>query len=99
MKNPTIGINATREFDIIITSEVYPAIMKAYAVLGNKTEHSKNALLFAATERLKECITEYCDENRDMQLGFCQNVEDMKKLTEEYLNMAKHRDIAANAIQ
>ena len=80
-------------------SEVYPAIMKAYAVLGNSTEHGKNALLFAATERLKECIPGFCEENRDMNLGFCKNPDEMKKDAEAYLNMAKCRDTSANPLQ
>lgn len=99
MKNPTIGINSTKEFDRIIMSEVYPAIMKAYAVLGNTAEHSKNALLFAATERLKECITEFCDENRNAQYGFLKDTDDFNKQIEQYLNIAKFRDTSASQLQ
>lgn len=70
MKNPTLAIQSSKRFDKIISEEVYPAIMKAYAVLNSDTDHSiKNALLITSTEHLTNCLANLCELNKNMYLS------------------------------
>lgn len=63
MKNPVLTfrgtLGGTEEFDRIISTEVYPAIVKAYATFRYE---EKSELMAAATVHLIECLSDLCHE-------------------------------------
>lgn len=67
MKNPAYGSSFTKDFDRVITSEVYPAVLKAYGCLADNK--AKDDLLMSATDHLLDALTDFCKECRDTYMS------------------------------
>ena len=62
MTNCTFPVGDAKEFDRICTSEILPAILKAYGTLASMHHRDNDALLICATKRLKDSLLSFCDE-------------------------------------
>ena len=59
MKNPMIG---HREFDRIITEDVYPAILKAFGSIARENAPETDALIITAAKHLGTSLNDFCEE-------------------------------------
>ncbi len=74
-----------KEYDDILATEVYPAIVKAFGVLQSKKD---SALLFAAAEHLNQSVSELTTMLRDTYV--CQPVN--KHSLEKYRGNFRMRE-------
>jgi hypothetical protein len=59
MKNPMIG---HREFDKIVTEDVYPAILKAFGSIAKENAPETDALIITAAKHLGASLSDFCTE-------------------------------------
>lgn len=93
MKNPCLtfrGTCGTEEYDRIMTTEVYPAVIKAF---GSLSDGYQTDFLCAATEHFINCMTELAHECRDTYLHQKVDAEQVERVI-DYLDARESTDAA-----